>query len=196
MRKPLLYGLVVGWFVVVLVGFAQMAKYQATPGQRADAAQDLPATAQVRPVQGVGTIVMFIHPQCPCTQASLSELERLLCEIPSGTSVYISCLSPDGDGNDWTTTSLVQRAKSLSGVTVLHDSTGEVSAAFGPQTSGETFVYDKHRRMIFHGGITASRGHEGDNAGRSAIASLLNGVADTVSQTPVFGCPLVSVGGE
>ena len=45
-------------------------------------------------------------------------------------------------------------------------------------------------RLLFRGGITPSRGHEGDNAGRRRIASLLaNGSADG-RQTRVFGCPL------
>src|SRR5712691_5642885 len=57
-------------------------------------------------------------------------------------------------------------------------------------TSGQTVLYDSQGRLLFSGGITGSRGHSGDNAGRSSIVSLVNaGVADQ-KETIVFGCPL------
>jgi hypothetical protein len=52
-------------------------------------------------------------------------------------------------------------------------------------------LYAPTGKLLFSGGITASRGHEGDNVGRSAIVSfILNGHAP-VNHTPVFGCSLL-----
>jgi hypothetical protein len=45
--------------------------------------------------------------------------------------------------------------------------------------------------LLFAGGITAARGHAGDNAGRSAIETLLAGGRPGYDRTPVFGCPIV-----
>jgi hypothetical protein len=44
---------------------------------------------------------------------------------------------------------------------------------------------------VFRGGITGSRGHEGDNAGESAIIGLTQG-RDPQGGTQVFGCALSS----
>jgi hypothetical protein len=45
-------------------------------------------------------------------------------------------------------------------------------------------------QLIFHGGITAARGHAGMNAGRAALEQFaLSGIGGRAS-TPVFGCPL------
>jgi hypothetical protein len=45
---------------------------------------------------------------------------------------------------------------------------------------------------MFAGGITESRGHSGDNAGRSAITAMVLGetLPKAAGHTPVYGCPL------
>ena len=51
---------------------------------------------------------------------------------------------------------------------------------------------------LFAGGITASRGHSGDNAGRSVLVALLHGAGPRPGgpvarhTSPVFGCPLTN----
>jgi hypothetical protein len=196
MSNASFYGLTAIWFGLVVAGFAQMASYQSTPGQSAKAARRMPTVAQINPVGGTGTIVMFIHPKCPCTQASLSELERLVSQIPAETRTYVVCAVPAEAGADWLDTALVSRARSLAGVVVLNDTDGAMLSAFDAKTSGETFVYDKNSERIFHGGITSSRGHEGANAGRFAVAELLGGRTEKSCTTPIFGCPLVASFGK
>lgn len=196
MRKPVLYILTTGWFVLVLAGFAQMAEYQSTPGQSAQPANGFPVNTQITPVPATATVVMFIHPQCPCTRASLSELERLQCQVPATTRIYIVCAWPPDAPDNWADTPLVHSAQSLQRIKFVNDVDRTLLTAFDSKTSGETFVYDEHCGLVFHGGITRGRGHEGDNAGRSAIGQLLNhGTASTV-ETPVFGCPLRSTVGN
>lgn len=192
MSKASFYGLTTIWFGLVVAGFVHMASYQSAPGQSATAARRMPTVAQIKPVAGAGTIVMFIHPKCPCTQASLSELERLVGQIPAETRTYVVCAVPADVGEDWLDTALVSRAKSLADVVVLNDTDGEMLSAFDAKTSGETFVYGENTELIFHGGITPSRGHEGTNAGRVAVAELLGGRTEKSCTTPIFGCPLVA----
>jgi hypothetical protein len=43
---------------------------------------------------------------------------------------------------------------------------------------------------LFKGGITASRGHSGDNLGRDAVIDLVTSGVASASSTPVFGCSL------
>ena len=72
------------------------------------------------------------------------------------------------------------------------DGDGQEARLFHAVTSGQTVLYDSQGRLLFSGGITASRGHSGDNAGRSAIVSLVNAEVPDRTETLVFGCPLFS----
>jgi hypothetical protein len=75
---------------------------------------------------------------------------------------------------------------------VLSDVDGVAASRLGAETSGHTFLFAADGRLLFSGGITESRGHAGDNAGESAIVSLLNNNHAQRNQTFVFGCALTA----
>src|SRR5687768_17857026 len=52
--------------------------------------------------------------------------------------------------------------------------------------------YEPNGELQFDGGITVSRGHFGDNAGRDAIESCLTNGTAVLAETPVYGCPIVT----
>src|SRR5436853_328815 len=79
-------------------------------------------------------------------------------------------------------------------VGVQGDGEGAEARRFHAETSGTTVLYDGGGKLRFGGGITASRGHEGDNAGSAAVALVAaaldeEGSGETAG-TPVFGCAL------
>jgi hypothetical protein len=61
---------------------------------------------------------------------------------------------------------------------------------FHAEVSGLTMLYNADGKLLFSGGITASRGHSGDNVGRSSIVSLVTCGTSERTRTPVFGCAL------
>ena len=75
---------------------------------------------------------------------------------------------------------------------VVFDPDGVEARRFGAETSGHTLLFGADGRLLFSGGITASRGHAGDNAGESAIVALVNNQTPTRTQTLVFGCSLAN----
>jgi hypothetical protein len=93
---------------------------------------------------------------------------------------------PDG----WEKTDLLAGAAAIPGVTVVRDDEGVEAGRFRAATSGQTMLYDAAGKLLFSGGITSARGHEGDNAGRAAVVSLLTTGEAGREGTPVFGCPL------
>jgi hypothetical protein len=97
---------------------------------------------------------------------------------------------PQGLEAGWERSSLWRDAQQIPGAAVICDS-GEVEAArFGATTSGETFLYDVDGCLLFRGGVTAARGHQGDSLGRAVLTALIvQGHADQ-AQSPVFGCAL------
>jgi hypothetical protein len=109
---------------------------------------------------------------------------------------YVLFLKPTGFSDDWEKTDLWQSAASIPGVYAVADDGGVEASRFHAATSGQTILYDKDGHLIFSGGITASRGHSGDNAGRSAIVSLVNAGSAESSETYVFGCPLFDANSE
>jgi hypothetical protein len=97
---------------------------------------------------------------------------------------------PQKSDGEWAKTDLARRAESIPGATLFFDEEGAECTRFCAGTSGETLLYDAAGRLMFHGGLTASRGHEGDNAGLSAVEKIVAGQLKTLQRTPVFGCAL------
>ena len=101
-------------------------------------------------------------------------------------------MRPADQPPDWARTDLWNSAQQIPDVDVRIDYQGEMAARFGAQTSGHVVLYDDSGRLVFSGGITAARGHEGDNLGANTIVSLIKGDKSGNDQSPVFGCPLTS----
>jgi hypothetical protein len=60
---------------------AWLLRYSFTPGPASRAVDYWPAAAVSR--SGPATLVMAVHPYCPCTRASFEELSRVLAKIES-----------------------------------------------------------------------------------------------------------------
>jgi hypothetical protein len=133
---------------------------------------------------------MFAHPHCPCSRASISELARLMPRLPAGTGAHVVFVRPAGTAADWEQTDLWRSAASIPGVSVSRDDDGVEAERFHALTSGLTLVYGSDGRLLFHGGITASRGHEGASFGQRRILSLLTTGSADRNDSPVFGCAL------
>jgi hypothetical protein len=99
-------------------------------------------------------------------------------------------IRPAGTGADWEETDLCGSARAIPGVYVDMDGDGREAQRFAAETSGNVVLYSADGRLLFHGGITAARGHAGDNLGQGAVVALVNAGASTVDRTCVFGCLL------
>jgi hypothetical protein len=137
---------------------------------------------------------LVAHPRCACTQASLGELAEALARTNTHPKTYILFLKPEGFADGWEHTDLWQLASSLPNTTLVRDDDGIEARRFGALTSGQTLVYDARGTLTFSGGITGSRGHPGENAGRVELIDALNGTGVRSSGTKVFGCPLFAPG--
>jgi hypothetical protein len=179
------------WLIMAGAGFIVLAKYQNASGAVGRAPSDWPAQTRVALDQKRNTLLMFVHPQCPCSRASIEELNRLLARSHDSVRAQVWFFKPAGFPAEWTRSDLWRSAAAIPGVTVQDDPDGSQARLFGAETSGFVLLYDRRGQLRFKGGITGSRGHAGDNAGESAIVSLLAGRGVALSQTPVFGCSLL-----
>jgi hypothetical protein len=188
--RLILAATVMCWLVAVALGLGKVWAYANTPGQAADAPMGWPADSTLARDAARPTLVMLVHPQCSCSQASMGELEKLMAHVQGQVTAHVLFYRPAGAGPEWTATDLWRIASSIPGVTVSVDDDGEESARFGGFVSGQTFLFGTDNRLAFSGGITFARGHAGDNAGRSSLQALIRGRGPASAHTPVFGCAL------
>ena len=134
---------------------------------------------------------MLAHPQCPCTRASLGELEQIMAHLDGRIAATVLFYRPENAPAGWTASDLWDKASRIPGVTAAWDSEGAEARRFGGATSGHVVVYDARGYLLFSGGITASRGHSGDNFGRKAIVSAVGSGVILRGPAPVFGCSLL-----
>lgn len=175
------------WLAGVGFGMRTLWGYSYTPGPAAAAVAEWPANSALVPDRILPTLVVFAHPQCPCTRVTLEELARLLTHTRNRAAVHVVFYRPASADPDWARNDIWDAAAAIPGVDVRADEDGRESERFGAFVSGQTFLYDAHRRLLFSGGITLGRGHAGDNPGRDAIESWLSGAVGA-ARAPVFGC--------
>ena len=187
---------IVLWLSAVGVGLWILWGYENTPGVGAKPPVLWPADSRIQRARDRATLVLIAHPHCPCTRATVGELAALMAHAQGRLHAYVLFLKPAGFSEDWERTDLWQSAASIPGVSVMVDEGGSEARRFNSSTSGQTILYDAEGRLLFSGGITASRGHSGDNAGRSAVVSLVNAGAADRAETFVFGCPLFDKNSE
>jgi hypothetical protein len=179
------------WIAAVAFGLGSLFHYENTPGPVGVLSQEWPNT-QIERANDRPTLVMLAHPRCPCTIASVAELARIMARLQGKVAACVLLVKPNESGPDWEETSLRRSAEAIPGVKVIFDLNGVEARRFGAETSGHTLLFGADGHLLFSGGITASRGHAGDNAGESAIVALVNNQTPPQTQSLVFGCSLAN----
>lgn len=177
------------WLGVVGLGLRSLLKHAYTPGPASSAAASWPSGRGTLPVSGA-LLVMFVHPHCPCSRASIQELGELMALAPGTLTARVYVELPDSMPAGWERTELWALAEATPGVAVITDAGGVAAAAFGASVSGDTQVYGFDGRLRFSGGLTPARGHQGDRHSRLEILARLATPTATPVHAPVFGCYL------
>jgi hypothetical protein len=178
------------WAVSIALGFLVLWGYQSTAGDPGSPTTQWPGSSHLLPEKGRAHLVMAAHPHCACTRASIESLARIMAHARGRGVATVLFLKPRDTPTGWDQTDLWRSAAAIPGVRVVCDEGGVESSLFGLETSGHTLLFDQEGRLRFSGGITAGRGHHGDNAGLEQCIALLNGTGTDKRHTPVFGCPL------
>jgi hypothetical protein len=180
LRRWLLAGAALVWCWIIAYGLHAMFNHATTSGNVADSPERWPAGTRL--LRGGGfTIVMFVHPDCPCAHSSLTELAVVAADAAVTIDVVVT--GSHAAGPMW------DDAGRIAGASRTLDD-GREAARFSAHTSGYTVVYDRAGVRRFAGGITGERGHVGDNVGRDAVQRIVAGLDSAVRAHPVFGCSL------
>jgi hypothetical protein len=183
------------WIVLLMAGFGLLWRYKLTPGPLTDVPTAWLAETGLARVEGQPTLVLFVHPCCPCTRASVTMLRELLPRYDGRLTALVSSYRPVHTPLEWSETELLDSLADVPQARLVFDEDGREAARFGIRTSGHVLLYGPRGKLRFSGGISGSRGHLGENAGLSGLQSALDAAladeeAVTWIRSPIFGCPI------
>jgi len=178
----------IAWLALAAAGFLVLARYASTPGGSDPAvARRWPDASRLDPPASRPVLVLFLHPECPCSRATVEGLARVIARAPDAYDASALFVPPATAAG---TSGLREAAARIPGLRLLEDPGGAEAAHFGARTSGTVAVYGVDGGRLFFGGITAARAHEGDSDGSGALLALARGATPARTETPVYGCGL------
>ncbi|HVH43129.1 MAG TPA: hypothetical protein VM925_12330 [Labilithrix sp.] len=181
------------WVGAALLGTGSLLAYQQRAGAPAVAPKAWPSDTGVPRDETLPTLVMVVHPKCSCSRASIGELSKLMTQLSGKMVTRVLFVLPAHVAQDWANTDLYRSASAITGVDVRIDVGGAEAKRFGALTSGQSYLYSPAGTLMFSGGITASRGHHGDNLGSKSIVSIVTGASSGRADQPatnVYGCEI------
>lgn len=181
------FTLFAGWCVCLVAGFIWLSADAAIASPNAQAPHKISA-ADLFTSRDKTQLMVFLHPRCSCSNATLNELERVIASTPQKPDVhfYFADVMPQEELKN---SHLWKQAARFTPASLQID-IQQIAQHFGVESSGNILLYSANGDLLFSGGITAARGHEGDNAGKSKLISLLNNETTMFTQPAVFGCAL------
>lgn len=180
------------WLAAVTLVFGSLGIYGSEQGPESLPPSQWPADSSLERSVDSPTLLVFVHPGCPCSRATLDNLETIASD-PS-LSIHLVCIGDEetssANTNDFG--SCRQRLNDWqmrNNVSLFHDTDSQETHRFQAMTSGHCLLFDANGALQFSGGVTSSRGHQGASAGLASLQAALNG-QQTNDTYPVFGCPL------
>jgi hypothetical protein len=180
------------WVGALATGLFMLWQYDGAPAPTGEPSARWPSGSAISRPQSRPALLLFAHPHCPCTRASLDELIALMTRTRGLASVFVVFSAPPDAPESWTRSASWDYAASIPDVRVVLDKNASEAERFGVLASGHVLLYDANGVLLFNGGITSARGRVGDNAGRDAVAALLTGQRPARNHTSIFGCLLPS----
>lgn len=192
--------LVASWFAASAGVWAWTVAYGTTTAQPVTTAfaNPAPATCSLATLSERPTLYLFMHPRCPCTRATITQLDRLLtasglekAEMPE--VVVVATIPSSAGENDeaWLQSETLRLASELPNASVQYDTGGVKARSFGAQASGSVALYAPDGELLFVGGVTVSRGHDGDCLGAAQLLQQIKNPNEPVPVTaPALGCRL------
>lgn len=181
------------WMLLLAAGAGALSRYEFKGSATTGLTDHWPDNPIIRLDSERPTLVMFLHPRCPCSAASLAQLDRVLRLYPGRFRTWVLIVRPASVPKAWEEGTNAEAARRLPDSTLMLDPAGALARQFGSLYSGTVQAYDHEGNRLFAGGITASRGHEGESLGSLSLQDIGAGKAPGATSMPVFGCPLMGI---
>ena len=97
-KKFLFIAILPLWATGVACGFVFMMQYEGTAGVSGQAPTNLPRETRKN---GTKVLTLLAHPRCPCTRATLAELEKIMTRWHGRIEAHVCFLQPATLPADW-----------------------------------------------------------------------------------------------
>ena len=97
------------WFIATAAGLRQLWGYANRAGASGLASPQWPKESRLTLDAKHATLVMFVHPMCPCSKASAEELARVMARCESNLAVQVVAMQPMDAPEDWGQSRLLQQ---------------------------------------------------------------------------------------
>ena len=183
------------WIVTSLYGIYFSINYSSTPGESSKWSEPWPEQSQLKFEPDKFNFVVFLHPECDCSKATLNQIEEIVKDAGSEKIHYLAVfLLPEKMRIAWGESDLLKRTRGIKNLQIYIDDQKEFQR-FGVKTSGQTLIFGPSKDLLFSGGLTVARGHIGVSMGQDFVLSLFKGrdlaknkIDKKINLTPVFGC--------
>lgn len=140
-------------------------------------------------------VIVFMCNHCPYIQACIERLVRLSNDFQNRGVYFIGINSNDGEQYPEDNFEAMKEFAAEHDIQFpyLHDESQEVARAYNAQCTPDIFVYDKDRKLAYHGRID-DNWKDSDKVTsqdlRNALEALLNGKPVSEDQHPSMGCSI------
>lgn len=186
--------LLVCFGLVFATGTHALTNYSTKPGQQTLIIHDVSNVDAVQKLRNECGLeddyaLLFVHPHCPCTTATVRNLQRILAVQAQTFDLVSIVFCPDEKSDDWVRSGLIQSLESM-GSRIRIDRDAQLARELGVHCSGHLLFYSANGKLKFSGGITPSRGHEGTSRCGAEFKKALNQLPISRVCWPVYGCSL------
>lgn len=140
--------------------------------------------------EGLPVAVVFSCVHCPYVIAWEDRLNAVARDY-QGRAGFLAINSNDHLGDSFDR--MVERSRDKGfAFPFLRDEAQDVARAYQPSRTPEVFVFDRERRLVYHG-APDSNAHDPDGAVpylREALDAALSGNAPRTAETPPLGCTI------
>ena len=179
----------VGWLLLLVGAVCLQFRYDSVPGVAAPSKPDWPSTSNIKYSTATNTLVMVLHPHCPCSRASLQQVSTMKNHGNSFKCIFLF-YTPSRFASGWEKTDIWNQASEIPGAELVSDIDGRETRKFSGFTSGQTYIFDRNGQLRYSGGLTEGRGHQGECQNLDAAVKALSSDSAATSGA-VYGCPVV-----
>lgn len=183
------YFISVGLLMGAALIFATLISHTYEPASTNSDATEWPLRSQIKVDNSRPILIVFAHPHCPCFAATISGLTTLSDNF-SDLQIFVVFTTPNPAPKDWHLGSNWHQVRDA-GLASMVDTGCFETHLFKANASGELMLY-KDGQRLFHGGITAGRGHSGPSAGMFELIRVMSDFKTSENTYPVFGCPILN----
>ena len=100
LRRVMLVSTTLVWACLILLGARTVMKYEnaaATPGEPSSR---WPVDSRLPHPAGTFVLIMAAHPDCPCTRASVTQLEQLMARLRGKLAAFVLFSKPEASEQD------------------------------------------------------------------------------------------------